>query len=223
METDFSPGNFLRSTNLTATTFGPLSELAEVSQSNKANRIDLEKVARGVQMILEGIGEDSAREGLADTPTRVARMYQEMVYGLNVDPATEITCTFHEPGDSMVLVKDIPFASMCEHHLIPFVGCAHIAYIPANGTITGLSKLARVVEVTARRLQVQERMTGQIADALVTGLKPSGVLVILEAEHYCMTLRGIKKPGSRTVTTAVRGSLKGSDSLRAEVLMLLGR
>lgn len=222
METDFSPGNYIRSPRISVTTFGPLPELGDSSASN-ANRVDLEKVATGIRMILEGLGEDPAREGLLDTPSRVARMYQELTYGVDVDPASEITCTFHEPGESTVMVKDIPFSSMCEHHLLPFVGVAHIAYLPNNGTITGLSKLARVVEVTARRLQVQERMTAQIADALVSKLKPEGVLVILEAEHYCMTLRGIKKPGSKTVTTAVRGALKTNDVLRTEVLMLLGR
>lgn len=220
METDFSPGPHVRPVVSTAT---GSSFAMDHRDTTNSNRIDQEKVARGIELILEGLGEDVTREGLIDTPARVARMYQEMVYGLNVDPASEITCTFHEPGDNIVLVKDIPFASICEHHLIPFVGFAHIAYLPANGTITGLSKLARVVEVAARRLQVQERMTAQIAEALEKGLKPAGVFVILEAEHYCMTLRGIKKPGSKTVTTSVRGLFKQNDSLRSEVFMLLGK
>lgn len=222
METDFSPTNYYRAANLTATRIGSLPQ-EQAEGVDSANKIDLEKVARGVRMILEGLGEDVDREGIAETPARVARMYQELTYGIGVEAASEITCTFNEPGENLVLVKDIPFASMCEHHLIPFVGCAHVAYVPARGKITGLSKLARVVELTARRLQVQERMTAQIADALVAKLTPHGVLVVLEAEHYCMTLRGIKKQGSKTLTTAARGVLKDSDAQRAEVLMLLSK
>lgn len=192
------------------------------SPSN-SNIVDMEKVALGVRMILEGLGEDPEREGLLDTPARVARMYQELVYGLNIDPASEITCTFNETSEDFVLVKDILFSSVCEHHMLPFFGTASIAYIPSDGKITGLSKLARLVELCSRKLQVQERMTSQIADAICTKLSPSGVLVMLEAEHMCMSVRGIKKPGSKTITTASRGVLKTNASNRQELMSLLTR
>ena len=185
--------------------------------------MDLEKVARGVKLILEGIGEDPYREGLLDTPSRVARMYRELLYGTGVDPASEITCRFSENVDDLVVVRAIPFASVCEHHLVPFIGQAHIAYIPADGRITGLSKLARVVELAARRLQVQERMTNQVADALETQLRPMAVAVVLEAEHFCMSIRGVRKPGSLTLTTAVRGLFKTDRAARAEVMSFLSR
>ena len=191
--------------------------------ANSANKIDSEKVAAGVRMILEGLGDDPDREGLLDTPARVARMYQELVYGINVDPASEITCTFTEETDELVLVKDIPFASFCEHHMLPFVGSATIGYLPAEGKITGLSKLARVVEVASKRLQVQERMTTQIADAIEKRLGTRGVVVIVEAEHLCMSIRGIRKPGSKTLTTAFRGEFKKNTDARKEVLALIGR
>jgi len=183
--------------------------------------MDLEKVARGVQLILEGIGEDSQREGLLETPSRVARMYQEMLYGTNLDPAMEITCTFNEDNEELILVRDIPFASMCEHHLVPFVGVAHVGYVPDGGRITGLSKLARVVELAARRLQVQERLTTQIANALVSELKPLGVAVVLEAEHFCMSVRGVNKPGAKTITSALRGIFQTNKASRAEVMTLI--
>jgi len=192
-------------------------------ETGKSNQIDLEKVALGVRMILEGIGEQPDREGLVETPARVARMYQELVYGLNVHPGDEVTCTFMEDTDELVLVKDIPFASMCEHHLVPFMGTASIGYIPANGKITGLSKLARVVELASKRLQVQERMTSQIADAIVEKLAPQGVIVMIEAEHLCMSIRGIKKAGSKTVTTATRGLVKTDSVTRQEIISLLNR
>lgn len=190
---------------------------------SSSNIVDMEKVALGVRMILEGLGEDTEREGLLDTPARVARMYQELVYGLNIDPASEITCTFNETSEDFVLVKDIAFSSVCEHHMLPFFGTASIAYIPAEGKITGLSKLARLVELTSRKLQVQERMTSQIADAICQRLSPLGVLVMLEAEHMCMSVRGIKKPGSKTITTATRGVLKTNASNRQELMSLLTR
>jgi GTP cyclohydrolase IA len=187
----------------------------------QAHQIDMDKVAAGIRLILEGIGEDPNRKGLLQTPSRVARMYQELFYGMGVDPAAEIINTFYEDTKELVLVKDIPFASVCEHHLIPFIGVAHVGYIPHMGQITGLSKLARVVELAARKLQVQERMTNQIADAIMQKLNPVGVVVALQAEHLCMSIRGIKKPGSKTVTLAVRGIIESDPSVRADVMARL--
>lgn len=183
--------------------------------------MDLQKIAQGVQMILEGVGENINREGLLETPSRVARMYQELLYGTHVAPGSEITCTFNEGSDDLVILRDITFASICEHHLVPFIGVAHVGYIPSGGRITGLSKLARVVELASRRLQVQERLTGQIADALMDELKPAGVAVVLEAEHFCMSVRGVRKPGAMTITSALRGVLKEDKAARAEVLSLI--
>jgi GTP cyclohydrolase IA len=182
---------------------------------------DPSKIETGVRLILEGMGESVSREGLAETPARVARMFEELVYGTGIDPATEVTVTFQENTDELVLVRDIPFASMCEHHLVPFMGVAHIGYIPRDGVITGLSKLARVVELASKRLQVQERMTTQIADALMKTLNPQGVVVVLEAEHLCMSIRGIKKPGSKTITSALRGIVSTDQATRAEVMSLI--
>jgi len=195
------------------------------SQTNFApnTSIDMQKIADGVKLILEGVGEDPAREGLLETPARVARMYAELVYATHISPATEITCRFNENTDELVLVRDIAFASICEHHLVPFIGTAHVGYIPREGNITGLSKLARVVEVASKRLQVQERMTTQIADALMEKLNPVGVVVVLEAEHLCMSIRGIKKPGSKTVTSALRGIVATDQATRAEVMALINR
>lgn len=192
-------------------------------QHTGAKAMDLNKIAQGVRLILEGVGEDPQREGLLDTPSRVARMYQELLYGTHEDPADEITCTFNEDTDEMILVRDIIFSSTCEHHLVPFVGVAHVAYIPKDGRITGLSKLARVVELASRRLQVQERMTSQIADALERILRPGGVAVVLEAEHFCMSIRGVRKPGAKTVTSAVRGTFREDKKTRAEVMSLIQR
>lgn len=166
--------------------------------------IDQEKIKRAVGLLLEGIGEEPSREGLRDTPDRVARMYAEIFSGMEADPSVPLGKVFSVQNSDMVLEKDITFYSMCEHHLMPFYGKAHIAYIPA-GKVAGLSKLARTVEVFARRPQIQEKLTGQIADALTENLKSKGVMVMLEAEHMCMTMRGIKKPGSQTVTVAKRG------------------
>lgn len=204
------------------------SEQRRFSTSNKSTEnslanFDHDKVMQGVRLILEGIGEDVSREGLAETPSRVARMYAELMYGLNVDAASEITCRFQESTDELILVRDIPFASICEHHLVPFMGVAHVGYIPQSGVITGLSKLARVVEVSSKRLQVQERMTTQIADALMSTLAPRGVVVVLEAEHLCMSIRGIKKPGSKTFTSAVRGIVATDQATRAEVMALINK
>ena len=179
--------------------------------------MDKAKIEEGVRLILEGIGEDPAREGLLETPARVARMYEEVFAGLTEDPARHFETTFDEHHEEMVLVRDIPFYSMCEHHLVPFFGKAHVAYIPAaDGRICGLSKLARLVEAFAKRPQVQERLTAQVADTLIAELNPQGVIVVIEAEHLCMSMRGVKKPGSHTVTSAVRGVFAGStDAARA--------
>lgn len=167
--------------------------------------MDKEKIRKGVRLILEGIGENPEREGLRETPERIARMYEELYGGLTETASVHLEKTFHVENDEMVLEKDITFYSTCEHHLLPFYGKAHIAYIP-NGRVAGLSKLARTVEVYAKRPQIQEKLTGQIADALLECLNPKGVMVMLEAEHMCMTMRGIKKPGSQTVTIAKRGA-----------------
>lgn len=171
--------------------------------------MDMDKIEEGVKLILEGIGEDPQREGLQKTPERVARMYAECFAGLEEDPAVHFETTFDEHSQELILLRDIPFFSMCEHHLAPFYGTANIAYIPAaDGRICGLSKLARLVEVFARRPQVQERLTSQIADTLMRELAPQGVVVVIKAEHMCMNMRGVKKPGSKTVTRAVRGALR---------------
>jgi GTP cyclohydrolase I len=172
-------------------------------------------------MILEAIGEDPRREGLVETPARVARMYAEVFAGLHHDPRDELTTIFNEDHNELVLVKDITFYSMCEHHLVPFFGRAHVAYIPQGARITGLSKLARLVESAARRPQLQERLTATVADALVDRLAPVGVAVLVEAEHMCMAMRGVNKPGTRTVTTAVRGTLAQDADARAQVLALM--
>lgn len=185
--------------------------------------MDLEKIEQGVRLILEGIGEDVNREGLLKTPSRVAKMYAECCAGLYQDPAVHFETLFNEDHEEMVIVKDIPFYSMCEHHLAPFFGKAHICYIPAadDGRVCGLSKLARLVEVFARRPQVQERLTRQVADTLVEQLNPQGVMVVIEAEHLCMSMRGIKKPGSKTMTSAVRGAFESNAATRAEALSLI--
>ena len=166
--------------------------------------VDQDKIRQAVRILLEGIGEDITREGLMDTPDRIARMYEELFAGMEEDAGNYLNKTFHAKDCDMVIEKDITFHSICEHHMLPFFGKVHIAYIP-DGKVVGLSKLARTVEVFARRLQLQEQLTGQIADALMEHMKPQGVLVMAEAEHMCMTMRGIKKPGSKTVTLARRG------------------
>lgn len=183
--------------------------------------MDSEKIEQAVRMILEAIGEDPNREGLLDTPKRVARMYSEVFAGLHEDPSEHLKVQFSEEHEEMVIVKDIPVYSMCEHHLVPFYGKAHVAYIPRKGKITGLSKLARVVEGFAKRPQLQERLTSQIADSVMNILEPRGVLVVIEAEHMCMTMRGVKKPGSKTLTSAVRGMFKTSQATRAEGFALI--
>jgi len=184
--------------------------------------IDTERIERAVREILEAIGEDPDRDGLVRTPLRIAKMYEEIFAGLREDPSHHLTVTFEADHDEMVMVRDIPLHSMCEHHLVPFAGRAHVAYIPgSDGRITGLSKIARLVDGFAKRPQVQERLTTQIADALVEVLSPSGVLVLIEAEHFCMSMRGVKKPGSLTITNAVRGLFKSNAATRAEAMSLI--
>jgi GTP cyclohydrolase IA len=184
--------------------------------------VDVERVQAAVTELLSAIGEDPERDGLVGTPRRVAAMYEELFSGLHDDPARHLEVTFAAEHDEMVMVRDIPFASLCEHHLVPFLGKAHVAYIPAeDGRITGLSKLARLVDGYARRLQVQERMTTQIADAIAEVLRPRGVLVVIEAEHLCMSMRGVKKPGTVTVTSSVRGLFRSDVATRAEAMQFI--
>ena len=186
--------------------------------------IDTARIERAVREILLAIGEDPDRDGLADTPARVARAYAEQFSGLAQSPEDVLATVFDADHDELILVRDIELYSTCEHHLVPFFGFAHVGYIPnEKGQITGLSKLARLVDVYARRPQVQERMTSQIADALMTVLEPRGALVVIEAEHLCMSMRGVRKPGAKTVTSAVRGSIRDSDRTRAEAMSLLLR
>lgn len=184
-------------------------------------KMDKDKILQGVRLILEGIGEDPEREGLRDTPDRVARMYEEIFCGLHRDPKKELSVVFSENHNEMVLVKDIPMYSICEHHFLPFYGKAHVAYIPQQGKITGLSKLARVVECLSKRPQLQERLTSQVADTIMDALHPLGVIVVIEAEHMCMTMRGVKKAGSMTLTSAVRGIFKSNQATRAEAFSLI--
>ncbi|MBN1171583.1 MAG: GTP cyclohydrolase I FolE [Micromonosporaceae bacterium] len=186
--------------------------------------VDLPRIEAAVREILIAIGEDPDREGLVDTPARVARAYAELFAGLRVDPERVLTTTFEADHDELVLVRDIEVMSLCEHHLLPFHGVAHVGYLPGrDGRITGLSKLARLVEVFARRPQVQERLTSQIADVLMHKLTPRGVIVVVECEHLCMAMRGIRKGGSRTVTSAVRGALRDNAKTRAEAMSLIMR
>ena len=185
---------------------------------------DRAKVADGVRLILEGIGDDPAREGVSGTPERVADMYAELFSGVGADPREPLTVIAGAGHDEMIMVRDIPLYSVCEHHLIPFSGRAHVAYVPnRDGRITGLSKIARVVDLLSKRPQVQERLTTEIADALDGALAPRGVFVLIEAEHLCMTMRGIKKPGATTVTSAVRGVFRSDARTRAEALELVRR
>lgn len=186
-------------------------------------RFDTAKVEKAVRMILEAIGEEPDREGLRETPARVARAYAELCWGVGRSPTEELDKSFESETDEMVVVRDIPFYSLCEHHLLPFVGRAHVAYIPSEGRITGLSKLARAVEIASHRPQVQERLTAQVADAVMAAMRPQGVLVCVEAEHLCMTMRGVRKPGTLAVTSAVRGVFLEDAATRAEAYALLGR
>ena len=184
--------------------------------------MDYDKIKAGVKLMLEGIGEDVTREGLLETPDRIARMCAEIYGGLYEDASVHLQKQFSVESDDMVIERDITFYSTCEHHLMPFYGKAHIAYLP-QGKVAGLSKLARTVEVFARRLQIQEQMTGQIADAVMEHLRPEGVMVVLEAEHMCMTMRGVKKPGSQTVTMVARGLFKENENMRNMFLNLVDR
>ncbi|MFV0445124.1 MAG: GTP cyclohydrolase I FolE [Planctomycetaceae bacterium] len=190
------------------------------STPETAATVDLPRIERAVREILAAVGEDPERDGLQETPARVARMYAELFSGLTAEPARHLQKVFLEEYDEMVLVRDISFNSVCEHHLLPFIGKAHIGYLP-RGRVVGLSKLARIVEEISRRPQVQERMTHQIADLMDCELKPKGVIVVLEAEHSCMTIRGVKKPGALTITSAVRGLFKSNQSSRAEAMALI--
>lgn len=192
----------------------------EAGEERDHDQVDLNAIEAAVRTILTAVGENPDRPGLLDTPRRVAKMYAEMFSGLKSDPARHLRVTFPETYDEVVLVRDITFTSMCEHHLLPFQGKAHLAYLP-NGRVTGLSKLARVVEEIARRPQVQERMTEQIADLMEDELESSGVAVVLEAEHTCMSIRGVRKPGSMTVTSAMRGVFRENPSSRAEIMALI--
>ena len=186
------------------------------------SEFDVQKVEDGVRLILEGIGEDPGRDGLKETPRRVAEMYREVFAGLHEDPEAVVDAVFDVAHDEMIMVRDIQVAAFCEHHLLPFTGKAHVAYIPGeDGRITGLSKLARLVDVLAKKPQVQERLTTQVADVLEAVLKPRGVFVVIEAEHMCMSLRGVKKEGSETVTSAVRGVFRTDPRTRAEAMSLI--
>lgn len=187
----------------------------------KKAKFDRKKIAAGVRMMLEGMGEDPKREGLRKTPERVADFYAELTEGMRQDPKAQMVPLPGDSHDEMVLVKDISIASVCEHHLAPFVGKCHIAYIPKGGRIVGLSKLARIAEIFSRRLQVQERLTQEIANTLFDNLKPLGVMVVIEAEHTCMTLRGVKKPGAITITSAVLGGFRSDPRTRAEAMSLI--
>lgn len=186
--------------------------------------MDTQRIEKAVREILYAIGEDPNREGLLDTPKRMARMYEEIFSGLNEDPKKHLEVYFQEEQyEELVLIKDISFYSVCEHHLVPFYGKAHVGYLPKGGRLTGLSKLARVVDSVSKRPQLQERLTSSIADSIVEKLDPYGVIVVVEAEHMCMTMRGVKKPGSKTITSAVRGTFATDSKSRAEVLSMINK
>jgi GTP cyclohydrolase I len=197
------------------------AKVTDIEERKNPAEVDLDRIARGVRLILEGIGEDPDREGLLETPRRVAEMYAELTAGMREDPSEHVVPLSGNKHDEMVIVKDISIASLCEHHLAPFVGKCHIAYIPRDGKILGVSKLARLSETFARRLQLQERLTSEIANTLFERLQPLGVMVVIEAEHTCMTLRGVKKPGAKTVTSAVLGGFRKDPRTRAEAMALI--
>ena len=197
------------------------AKVTDIDERKNPAEVDLDRIARGVRLILEGIGEDPDREGLLETPRRVAEMYAELTAGMREDPSEHVVPLSGNKHDEMVIVKDISIASLCEHHLAPFVGKCHIAYIPRDGKILGVSKLARLSETFARRLQLQERLTSEIANTLFERLQPLGVMVVIEAEHTCMTLRGVKKPGATTVTSAVLGGFRKDPRTRAEAMALI--
>ena len=199
---------------------GPLEDASDAPKAKPAGNVDVARIEKAVREILLAIGEDPDREGLLKTPNRVARAYGELTAGLSEDPRIHLRTVFHERYDEVVLLRDIEFHSICEHHLLPFTGRAHVAYLP-DGKVVGLSKLARLVEGFARRPQVQERLTGQIADALMEELNPMGSACVIEATHTCMTIRGAKKPGSVMVTSALRGIFKENPASRAEIISLM--
>lgn len=183
--------------------------------------MDIKRIEKAVRDILTAIGEDPNRRDIKDTPKRVAEMYEEILAGTRLNPEKELEVIFEKDHDEIILLKNIPLYSVCEHHLLPFIGKAHVAYIPSNNRVTGLSKLARVVDIFAKRLQVQERLTTDIADVVMKKLKPKGVIVVIEAEHLCMSMRGVKKPGVLTVTSAVRGIFRKNEKTRAEAMALI--
>lgn len=193
----------------------------DVILNERSTEVDTDKIKRAVVMLLEAVGEDPEREGLVETPERIAKMYEEILGGMKEDAREHLSKVFTVDSDEMVIERDIQFYSMCEHHMLPFFGKVHIAYIP-KGKVVGLSKLARTVEVFARRLQLQERMTAQIADAIMEQLEPAGVMIVCEAEHLCMTMRGVKKPGTRTVNVVTRGVFSGNETLQNSFYNLLG-
>jgi len=197
------------------------TEFPEEKQDRLIPPVNLELMAQGVRLILEGLGEDPKRPGLLETPRRVAEMFAELTSGMREDPQQHVVPLPGDKHDEMVIVKDISIASMCEHHLAPFVGKCHIAYIPKQGRILGISKLARLAETFSRRLQLQERLTTDIANTLFEGLKPLGVMVVIEAEHTCMTLRGVRKSGAKTITSAVLGGFRSDQHTRAEAMSLI--
>jgi GTP cyclohydrolase I len=202
----------------------PRDRVQDVLELRRARAYDARAVEQSVRRILAAIGEDPEREGLLETPERVAAMYAELFSGVGRDPVDELDVVFDADHDEMIMVSDIAFASLCEHHLIPFIGRAHVAYVPnTKGQITGLSKLARVVDLLSKRPQVQERLTTQIADTLERALEPRGTLVVLQAEHLCMSMRGVKKPGTQTITSAVRGIFRTNTATRAEAMNLITR
>jgi GTP cyclohydrolase I len=204
------------------TTLDDLNTIDPEPDARLASGVDQERVARAVREILEAIGEDPDRDGLRDTPARVARMYAETCAGLHEEPARHLKVTFDARHDEMIMVRDIPLYSLCEHHLVPFSGFAHVGYIPnVDGRVTGLSKIARLVDGFARRPQVQERLTTQVADAIEATLQPRGVLVVIEAEHLCMAMRGVRTPGTSTVTSAVRGVFRDDVSARMEAMQFV--
>jgi GTP cyclohydrolase I len=187
----------------------------------ESRSMDGEKLMQAVRLILEAVGEDPGREDLRETPRRVAEMFQEILGGQNQDPEPQLEPTLDQKHEEIVLLKGIPLYSMCEHHLLPFIGRAHVAYVPREGRVTGLSNIVRVVEILSRRLQVQERLTTQIVNVIMRSLKPLGVMVVIEAEHLCMSMRGVQKPGILTITSAVRGIFKANEKTRAETLALM--
>jgi GTP cyclohydrolase I len=206
------------------TDLNTIAPLAGSQADGLGEGVDLDRLAAAMREVLVAIGEDPDRDGLRDTPARVARMFAETCAGLHTDPRSHLKVTFDAGHDEMIMVRDIPTYSLCEHHLIPFIGVAHVAYIPnEDGRITGLSKLARLVDGYAKRPQVQERLTTQVADAIDEVLSPRGVLVVVEAEHLCMSMRGIRKPGASTVTSAVRGLFRTDPAARAEAMRFVGR